>query len=126
MGIQITKRTLFAIQIVEHLSQAQGAVGTEALSELLGISGLYVNQVTHPLIKAGVLVSERGPGGGFRLARPAEEIDGADLAEALPKGICPDDEEDTEEVKRLRAVVRELVTQALKKIRFKTKTRRSK
>lgn len=45
----------------------------------LALPANYLSKILHALARAGVLESERGPRGGFRLARPAEEIALADV-----------------------------------------------
>jgi Rrf2 family protein len=52
----------------------------------------YLNQLLTQLRKAGLIVSRRGPGGGHCLARPAGEINLADLIAALegPFGAADD------------------------------------
>lgn len=43
----------------------------------------YVSKILHQLARAGVLVSERGPKGGFRLAQPPAEITLAQVVRPL-------------------------------------------
>lgn len=121
MGIQITRRTLLAMQAVDVIAQADGPLSMVDLSEVMGIGAAYVNQAVYPLVKAGILASAKGPGGGYSLGMPVEEIDGAMIAAAIPRGICPNDRADKGAVKELRASARDLVTGALQKIRFTRK-----
>ncbi len=44
------------------------------LAEALDIPANYLSKILHQLARDGVLVSQRGKTGGFRLARPAERI----------------------------------------------------
>jgi Rrf2 family protein len=43
----------------------------------------FVSKVLQSLVKAGLLTSSRGAGGGYSLARPATEIDLLQVVEAL-------------------------------------------
>lgn len=43
------------------------------VAQRLGIPANYLAKILQTLARAGVLISERGRNGGFRLARPAEE-----------------------------------------------------
>jgi Rrf2 family protein len=45
-----------------------------AIAEAEGLPTKFLRKVLKPLVGAGVLESVRGPGGGFRLARPAKSI----------------------------------------------------
>lgn len=44
------------------------------LAAALDIPGNYLSKVLHQLAVSGILESRRGRSGGFRLARPADEI----------------------------------------------------
>jgi Rrf2 family protein len=46
----------------------------EAIARQLGVPRNYLSKTLHQLARAGVLRSTRGPGGGFRLAVPAERL----------------------------------------------------
>jgi Rrf2 family protein len=46
------------------------------------ISGEYIAQLFRPLVKAGLARSVMGPGGGYQLARPAQEIKVGDILRA--------------------------------------------
>lgn len=61
---------------------------TSAIAGATGIPRNYLGKVLHALVGAGVLVSVRGPRGGFRLAKPASETTLADVAapfQTMPK-----------------------------------------
>lgn len=55
----------------------------DALAEALGVPRNYLSKILHRLSKAGVLSSRSGPGGGFRLGRPAAQITLAELLEPI-------------------------------------------
>lgn len=54
-----------------------------ALAEFHGISESYLLKHLQAMVRAGVLESIPGPKGGFRLARPPEEITLLDIVEAI-------------------------------------------
>lgn len=56
----------------EHPDRTLVRVGE--LAEALDIPQNYLSKTLHQLARAGVLASSRGKLGGFRLARPAEQI----------------------------------------------------
>lgn len=57
--------------------------GTAALARRTGAPANYLGKLLQTLAGAGVLESRKGPGGGFRLARPAEEVTLLDIVEPL-------------------------------------------
>ncbi len=58
-------------------------VRTRELSQASGIPSHYLSKVLRRLVLAGVLDSQKGQGGGFRLARPPEQIRFADVLAAV-------------------------------------------
>nr|NIM05696.1 Rrf2 family transcriptional regulator [Armatimonadota bacterium]NIO97177.1 Rrf2 family transcriptional regulator [Armatimonadota bacterium] len=47
------------------------------------ISAKYLEQLTIPLRRAGLIQAERGPNGGYQLAKSAAEISAHDIVEAV-------------------------------------------
>jgi len=58
-------------------------VGIRAISERQAIPARYLEQIFQRLRRAGLVSSRRGPGGGYRLARPASEITLREVVEAV-------------------------------------------
>lgn len=56
-----------------------------AASQMLSLA--YLEQLFGPLRRAGLVASARGPGGGYRLARPAREIAIAAIVNAVDEPI---------------------------------------
>ena len=67
------------LYVAQHQQDAPVRAG-EIAGEL-GLPPNYLSKILHALARADVLVSERGPRGGFKLARPAEAISLADVIE---------------------------------------------
>ena len=59
------------------------AVSIQSISNRQNISDSYLEQLMRKLKKAGLVVSERGAQGGYRLAKPADEISVGDVVRAL-------------------------------------------
>ena len=56
-------------------SASTGArVPAARIADALGVPANYLSKILHQLARAGVLVSERGPSGGFRLAEAADRL----------------------------------------------------
>ena len=94
----------YALRAVLYLAaHADGSpVKLERIAEDIGVPRNYLSKTLHQLARVGVLRSDRGPTGGFRLARPADSMtlaeivapfDPARLARRciLGKGQCSDE-----------------------------------
>jgi Rrf2 family transcriptional regulator, iron-sulfur cluster assembly transcription factor len=62
------------------------SVTVQEISSRQGISAKYLEHLLSVLRKAGLLTSERGPKGGYRLSRPAFQITLAEILVALEGG----------------------------------------
>ncbi len=65
----------------------EGATTLAEISASQGISLSYLEQLFARLRKNGLVEGIRGPGGGYRLSRPPEEISVADVIDAIGEGI---------------------------------------
>jgi Rrf2 family protein len=59
------------------------ALPTRRLAEFYGLPEAYLAKLLKALVRAGLLRATSGPRGGFRLARPPEEITVAEVVEAV-------------------------------------------
>ncbi|MBA3312806.1 MAG: Rrf2 family transcriptional regulator [Planctomycetota bacterium] len=71
-----TRSGLHAIRAMTVLARLEGGAygGTHHIASSGSIPPSYVSKVLQALVRAGLVESHKGPGGGFRLARPAERI----------------------------------------------------
>ncbi|RCK70818.1 Rrf2 family transcriptional regulator [Desertihabitans brevis] len=81
--MKLSARVDYALRAVSELAVAQGPRNVEQLSVAQGIPAKYLESILGELRRGQLLRSQRGPVGGFRLARPAEEISVADVIRAL-------------------------------------------
>ena len=81
----INKTTSYALLAAGYLAEhsQEGPVGASFISKEYNIPLLYLFKVLDRLIKANILCSKTGPGGGFSLARPAGEITILEIFEAV-------------------------------------------
>lgn len=64
---------------------------TRSVAEKLAVSGAHLAKVFQRLARAGLVESERGPKGGFRLGKPAEDISLLEVYEAIEGPFEPKD-----------------------------------
>ena len=64
-----------------------GPVTLGDISQCQGISLSYLEQLFSNLRKAGLVKGVRGPGGGYRLAKPASEISIAQIVRAVDEKV---------------------------------------
>ncbi len=65
------------------LHQKIGPVTLADISQCQGISLSYLEQLFSKLRKGGLVEGVRGPGGGYRLARSADQISVADIIQSV-------------------------------------------
>ena len=81
------------------LHQDRGPVLRQDIARRQEISANYVAQIFRRLTSAKLLVGIKGPGGGYKLAKPCEEIRASDILQAIEGPIalvhCVMNEDDT-------------------------------
>ncbi|MBN1243366.1 MAG: Rrf2 family transcriptional regulator [Spirochaetales bacterium] len=90
--VHFSDASLIAIHALAVL--AEGAadaplVPAKELSAAIGASDNHLSKVMQRLSKSGLVLSTKGPSGGFRLARPAGEISFLDAIEAIDGEVRP-------------------------------------
>ncbi len=63
------------------------AVSLAAIGARQDISSAYLEQLFRGLRAADLVAASKGPGGGYRLARPAAQISVSDIVSAVGEGI---------------------------------------
>ena len=97
MRISSKGRYGLAASIVMARNYASGAYLTVvSLSEQLGISKIYLEQVFSLLKKAELVRSVKGAQGGYRLARPPQEINAFEVLTALEQSLFEKTEKSVE------------------------------
>lgn len=74
--LRLSKKLLFAIEAVVDIAYNAGPspVRSSEISRRQGIPRRYLEQVLQQLVHHGVLAGQRGPRGGYRLARERRRI----------------------------------------------------
>ena len=72
----LNSTTQYALRAVLYVAEhgSAGPIRVDAIAADLRAPRNYLSKTMHALARAGILKSERGPRGGFRLARPADQI----------------------------------------------------
>ena len=74
------------LHVLIHMSGHHGAVTSDAIARMLGTNPVVIRRTMAGLREHGHVVSEKGHGGGWRLARPLSEITLLDVHRALGAG----------------------------------------
>ena len=87
--MRLTTKGRFAVTAMVDLSmrQTRGPVTLAAISERQHISLSYLEQLFGKLRRARLVNSVRGPGGGYNLAKPTNEITVAEIISAVDEPI---------------------------------------
>ena len=82
--LQLTKRTEYGLIALTHLTQVGGAVcSVREVCDHYPVPKRLMAEVLKDLCHARLILSHRGPSGGYSLARPPESISVGDVVAAL-------------------------------------------
>ena len=82
--MRLSARADYALRAVIELAAAgPGHVTADQLARAQQIPGKFLETILTQLRRAGLIRSQRGPDGGFWLARPASEISLADIIRVI-------------------------------------------
>lgn len=120
--LRLSKKLLFAIEAVVDIAYHAGAgpVRSTDISRRQGIPRRYLEQVLQQLVHHGILVGQRGPRGGYRLARERRRISVGEIiriVRQLEGSADPASEPDGSEigVKVLRPIWQEMQQQMMER-----------
>jgi Rrf2 family protein len=94
--MKISKQGEYGLRAMLYLAGQEG-VGAKNVSPLQSrkiaqkenIPVKFLEQILARLRKAGLLVSQKGAGGGYRLAKPAEQVTLAEVIRAIDGPLAP-------------------------------------
>ncbi|MDF2940136.1 MAG: Rrf2 family transcriptional regulator [Gammaproteobacteria bacterium] len=81
--LRISRLADYAAVIMRNMSAINQALSAAEIAQCTAIHLPTVRKLLKQLLKAGLLVSERGANGGYQLARASEQISLADIVEAI-------------------------------------------
>ncbi len=87
--MRLTTKGRYAVTAMLDLAlhYQDGPITLADISQRQGISLSYLEQLFSKLRKQGLVDSTRGPGGGYRLSRPAKDIAVADVITAVDEKV---------------------------------------
>lgn len=86
----VTTKGRYALRLMVYIANCSGRkVALREVAESEGISLKYLEQLAHDLVKAGLLESSRGHGGGYMLAQDAGDIKAGDVLRAAEGSTSP-------------------------------------
>src|SRR3954470_752589 len=84
--MKLTRASSYALHAVAYMAtqkQQEKPVASHNIAQARNIPERFLLKVLKPLVTARVLLSIKGPNGGYRLAKPAADISMADIVEAV-------------------------------------------
>ena len=82
-GVRITAKADYAVRAALELAASDGAVKGDALAAAQSIPLKFLENILIDLRHSGIVRSQRGPEGGYWLAKPAGQISVADVIRAV-------------------------------------------
>ncbi len=81
--MKLTRSTNYGIIAVCYIAQADEGANSQEIAGKYGIPLEYLLKILQDLVRANILTSKRGPGGGFKLAKSPSQINLLQVIEAL-------------------------------------------
>jgi Rrf2 family protein len=83
--MKLTRASSYALHAVSFMAgqKKEVPVASHHIARARGIPERFLLKVLKPLVSAQILLSIKGPNGGYRLARPANEVTMLDVVEAV-------------------------------------------
>lgn len=87
--MRLTTKGRYAVTAMLDLAihYDRGSITLSDISQRQGISLSYLEQLFSKLRKNNLVLSARGPGGGYRLSRPADELAVAEIIAAVDEKV---------------------------------------
>jgi Rrf2 family iron-sulfur cluster assembly transcriptional regulator len=98
--MRLSTKVRYGLRALCHVAY-RGYASAHVIAEQQAIPSRYLEEIIGELRKAGFVVGKRGPRGGYRLAKPADEIAVAEVIEVLSSGANSNTGEPQDEITRL-------------------------
>ena len=99
MNMKLTRASSYALHALAFMAQQKAhekPMASHNIAAARTIPERFLLKVLKPLVSARVLLSVKGPNGGYRLAKPADKITMLEIMEAVDgpiRGVAPFEEE---------------------------------
>jgi len=82
--LKLSTKARYGLRAMVELAcrEGEGPIQLREIARAQAVSPKYLEQLTIPLRNAGLVHSERGPNGGYWLAKPARQITALDVVSA--------------------------------------------
>ena len=89
--MKISTKGLYAVRLMLYLAEHDGAgpVSLKEVSDSLGISKKYLEQIVSNVVTAKLVRSIRGAAGGYQMAKPASVITVLDVLRVTEGSLAP-------------------------------------
>jgi Rrf2 family protein len=83
--MRLTRASVYALHAVAYMAgqKKNRPIASHVIAEKRRISERFLLKVLKPLVSAQILTSVKGPHGGYRLAKPATDINLLEVIEAV-------------------------------------------
>jgi Rrf2 family transcriptional regulator, iron-sulfur cluster assembly transcription factor len=98
--MRLSTKVRYGLRALCHVAY-RGYASAHVIAEQQAIPSRYLEEIIGELRKAGFVVGKRGPRGGYRLAKPADEIAVSEVIEVLSSGAANNTGEPQDEITRL-------------------------
>lgn len=98
--MRLTTKVRYGLRALCHVAY-RGYASAHVIAEQQAIPSRYLEEIIGELRKAGFVVGKRGPRGGYRLAKPADEIAVSEVIELLSSGSSNSAADPQDEITRL-------------------------
>lgn len=98
--MRLSTKVRYGLRALCHVAY-RGYASAHVIAEQQAIPSRYLEEIIGELRKAGFVVGKRGPRGGYRLAKPADEIAVSEVIEVLSSGANSNTGEPQDEITRL-------------------------
>ncbi len=85
----VSTRAQYGMRALVEIALSSDLTSLKTVSERQGISQPYLEQIVAVLRRAGIVESVRGAYGGYRMARPMDEVTALEVVELMEGSLAP-------------------------------------